>query len=243
VHNVVSLSQNQTVLYKNIQMFILLKLSQLKPQLLRQNLNFIHNFSKTTILTKNYFEYSTSGSCNHPNSKSLRFQTRFSEKTIALNYKRNRFFPTLLNKALRHTYLSLSLGIFWSFFSKPKSFKKSKQLYLLLTHFFQKLIRHTLIPKLTLLVKFVPKYFTELITILLTNGSVLENSSNPFTSQTPGSASGNNKVNHPSPLPLVTITRIIFSKTKNYGITKTRKKGTVKRKILRKVYKNNSITD
>jgi hypothetical protein len=39
-------------------------------------------------------------------------------KTLLLSYKRNKFFPSLINTTLNHTYVTLSLGIFFTFFFK-----------------------------------------------------------------------------------------------------------------------------
>merc|ERR1712170_58750 len=146
--------------------------------------------------------------------------------TLLLNFKRFRFFPTLLNYRNKHTYIPLSLGMFLGYFSKPKSFKKSKQLYILLSSFFKKLLIHTQIRYLTLIVKFIPKYLTELITNLQSQNAIyLENTSLLTTNYN------------------IIIKNIIFSTTKNYFLKKLPKKGKLKRKVVRKIIKNNSIID
>ena len=50
---------------------------------------------------------------------------------------------------------------------KPRSFRKSKQLYNLLINFFRKLVLYVGVKKLSILVKFVPKYFSELLSMFI----------------------------------------------------------------------------
>merc|ERR1711976_98609 len=150
----------------------------------------------------------------------------FLNKSLLLNFKRFKFFPTLLNSKKNHTYITLSLGLFLSYFLKPKSFKKSKQLYILLITFFKKLLIHTQIRYLTLIVKFIPKYLTELITNLQSQNAIyLENTSLLTTNYN------------------IIIKNIIFSTTKHHFLKKLPKKGKLKRKVVRKIIKNNSIID
>lgn len=146
------------------------------------------------------------------------------------SFKRNKFFPTLLSLT-GHTYTTLSLGTFFNFFLKPKSFKKSKQLYILLISFLRKLIIYSNITSIVLRVKFIPRFFPELIN-LFTNKS-LTTYQNPFSQL----------IINEKPNQTPQITNIVFTNTKPYGIFKKRKKGVVKRKVLRKVYKNNNIID
>jgi hypothetical protein len=129
----------------------------------------------------------------------------------------------------------MSLGLFWSFFAKPKSFKKSKQLYLLLINFFRKLLLHTNLQKTVLLIKYVPKYLPELLNTLLQKK--LSTHTNPFSSNSYISPHNDSIKN------CVTISNIIFKKTKPYTPPEKRKKGVVKRKVLRKIIKNNNIID
>jgi hypothetical protein len=93
-------------------------------------------------------------------------------------------------------------------------------------------MQHVELLKCTLLVKFTPKYFSEMLNILLTK-EVSTSYINPFTN-----------ANQPFPdAKTLLVKKIIFLKNKKYGFKKTKKKGIIKRKILRKVFKNNSITD
>jgi hypothetical protein len=152
-------------------------------------------------------------------------------KVFLWSFKRNRFFPTLLSN-LGHTYTTLSLGSFLHFFLKPRSFRKSKQLYTLLINFFRKIILYVGISKLSISVKFVPKYFSELLSMFSRRNS------NPYLHPFTNIITDEN-FNKKT----FTITNILFFNTKPYGFFRKKKKGVVKRKILRKVFKNNAIID
>jgi hypothetical protein len=155
-------------------------------------------------------------------------------KTLLLSFKKGRFFPTLLSLHGRHTYITSSLGIFLPFFLKPKSFKKSKQLYTLLAHFFRKIILYTSIKSLNIHVNHVPKYFSEILNIILLKNLNLYK--HPFTE---------NSINEKDMTSDNTfkISNLVFFKTKLYGSIKLRKRGVLKRKVTRKVIKNNYIID
>ena len=161
-------------------------------------------------------------------------------KNLLLNFKRYKFFPAIYNNH-GHTYTILSLGIFLYFFQKPKSFKKSKQLYLLLTQFLKKLIFYSGLVNYKIIVKHTPKYLKEMLNILLINR--LNIHTNPFSSTSNWVNSGGNSVENVTKHQIPFINNLVFFNTKHYGYSKTRKKGTVKRKIYRKVIKNNLITD
>lgn len=176
------ISQHKTIFFKNFKSYLPFKILKLSFILNNYTLNLCKQLSRllypTLLFNNSYMFYHF----NKFFSKKKQFNknqfTVFSGKenllrlnTLSLNFKRNRFFPTLFNKTLNHTYASLSLGLFLPFFIKPKSFKKSKQLYLLLTQFFHKLLKCIRLTEITLLVKFIPKYLLELVSILLTSTS------------------------------------------------------------------------
>jgi hypothetical protein len=137
-----------------------------------------------------------------------------------------------------HTYVTTSLGLFFSFFLKPKSFKKSKQLYLLLINFFKKLIKHLGLIEVLVYVKYIPKYFLELINLLFRNE--IKTYTHPFTKLPAVITTDNNKYINSYAFFLK---KLIFLNNKRYSFAKFKKKGVIKRKIIRKVYKINSIID
>jgi hypothetical protein len=160
-----------------------------------------------------------------------------SNKILLFSFKRNKFFPTLLTVISNHTYVTASLGLFFSFFLKPKSFKKSKQLYLLLINFFKKLIKHLGLFEVLVYVKYTPKYFSELVNLLFRNE--IKTYTHPFTKLPLTPITTTNISNSHS----FFLKKLVFLNNKKYGFIKFKKKGVVKRKIIRKVYKTNFITD
>jgi len=165
-----------------------------------------------------------------PTSNNISLKSNAVEKKLLLNFKKNKFFPTLLN-TLGYNYITLSLGTFAHFFNKPKSFKKSKQLYILLVNFLKNLLFYTKILYVSIYVKYIPKYFSEILnTLTSTSTTYLQN---PY----------NKNFNLEKKNSLMQIKNLIFINTKPYGFFKNRKKGVIKRKISRKVFTNNNITD
>jgi hypothetical protein len=186
-----------------------------------------------------YFTYFFSTNISYFFLKNITLNSLLT-KTFIINYKRFRFFPTLTNSNYKHTYISLSLGLFKSFFLKPKSFKKSKQLYLLSAHFFRKLFIFTRLLTLKVVVKYVPKYLSEILNVLLQS---VTNDLYPVHSLLTTDTQTNNMPGPSLQHPNTTLKHIMFIKTKHYGFLKTKKRGKVKRKVSRKVIKNNNITD
>ena len=181
----------------------------------------------TLIFLQNSINYSNL--CSHTKLKIFS-----NQKILLLSFKKGRFFPTLLSTS-GHTYITSSLGLFLPFFLKPKSFKKSKQLYILLAHFFRKIIIYSGIKILNLHVNHVPKYFSEILNIILLKNSNFYK--HPFTE---------NIINEKSTLSsndTFKILNLLFFKTKLYGSRRLRKKGVLKRKVTRKVIKNNNMID
>ena len=152
-------------------------------------------------------------------------------KILLLNFKRNKFFPSILSsKGI--SYITLSLGMFSKFFLKPKPFKVNKQVYLLLISFLRKVLIYTFIKNISLNIKKVPKYFNELI------GHIVQPSVNfythPFSKET---------VDEKVKKTYFTWTNVLFLNSRPYGKIKFKKKGRLKRKISKKITLLNSISD
>ena len=225
-------SNNNSLLpfYKNSKLYLNYVLHRyfiLKKFYLNLSINFTLTYTKIFI-HKNFKSLNTL-----LNSKTLTNNFLVPTKSLIMSFKRHKFFPTLISNAVQkgHTYSTLSLCFFLQFFHKPKSFKKSKQLYLLLINFFKKLFLYASINVVSLKIKFIPKYLIELLNILLS--PVLKSHVKPFTNTL-----SSDYTNQP-----IFLKNLIFYSTKHYGFIKNRKKGVVKRKVTRKVFKNNSILD
>ena len=156
---------------------------------------------------------------------------KINNKILLLNFKRNRFFPSVLNSN-GLSYVTLSLGMFSKFFFKPKPFKKSKQVYLLLTGFLKKIIFYASLKNISLSIKKIPKYLNSIIN-QLTQPSI-------------------NFYNHPFSGEFIDEKKrklhfnwfnIFFVNNRPYGTIKTKKKGRLKRKITKKIILSNYIND
>jgi len=83
----------------------------------------------------------------------------------------------------------------------------------------------------SIFVKYTPRYFLELLDLLILN--------DPNFYKDPFSNLLINNVFGKTP----NVYNIVFFNTKNYGFLKKRKRGVLKRKVHRKVIKNNLIID
>ena len=152
-------------------------------------------------------------------------------KTLALNFTRNRFFPTL-RTVLGETYFFLSLGLLSKFLLKGKSFTKSKTVFLLLASFLRKILLFSSFKNLYLFVNRTPLYFKEVMSTI--NDSVVNIYKNPFSTAL---VSEKETVN-PFTFPV-----IVFTNNKPYGFMKTKQKGRLKRKISRRLTMINRVLD
>ena len=156
---------------------------------------------------------------------------KISNKILLLNYKRNRFFPSILNiNGL--SYINLSLGMFSKFFFKPKPFKKSKQVYLLLISFLRKIVIYAFIKNLSLNIKKIPKYLNDIITHLTEPSINFYN--HPFSGEFIDEKKKKIHFNW---------FNIFFVNNRPYGVVKKKKKGRLKRKITKKITLSNYIND
>ena len=154
-----------------------------------------------------------------------------TQKTLALNFKRNRFFPTL--RTLKgELYIFLSLGMFIKFFNKSKSFLKSKAMYLILASFFRKILMFGSFKNLVLTISKTPVFLKEIMTTL--NDPVISIYKNPFSEA---------EINEKSYINKFKFSFIMFCNNKPFGPLKLKKKGRLKRKISKKVTLMNRITD
>jgi hypothetical protein len=151
---------------------------------------------------------------------------------LSFNFKRRRFFPAI--KTIQKTNLFYaSLGIFFSFFKKKKSFLKSKIMYIILTNFLRKILLFSYISLFIMEIKHIPKYLMEIINALLepTQKFYL----NPFKS--------NLRVNELEWRPTFTFYATIFNYKSDPKLVKLPQKGRLKRKITKKIILLNNVLD
>jgi len=154
-----------------------------------------------------------------------------AQKALSFNFSRNRFFPTI-RTLTGETYLFLSLGLFMKFFTKSKSFMKSKAMYLLLASFLRKVLMFSSFKILYLIVKKTPVYLKEMMSTL--NDSVVSIYKNPFS----GDLVDEKTFHTPFKFSM-----FFFLNNKAYGKVKVKKKGRLKRKITKRLVLLNRITD
>jgi hypothetical protein len=148
-----------------------------------------------------------------------------------LNFRRNRFFPSL--KVFNgETYLSLSLGLFSSFFHKGKFFIKNKAVYLVVASFLKKILMYASLTNLILFVQKIPLYLQEILSTL--NNPVVSLYKHPFGDEIIDENNFRNEFY---------FDYFFFLNNKSYGFMKTRKRGRVKRKILKRIVAVNRLTD
>ena len=159
---------------------------------------------------KNFFTYlffRTSG---------LYLNSSFNPSYILnLNFKRSRFFPSFQENMHSKTVIfNSSLGITSRYFSKKKSYLRSKASYILSSSYVSKILNNINIRSLVLKIVNIPKFINNILKILI-----------------------------PSNSKSLKIDYIIFSSSKAFCIRKKRKKGRLKRKISKRLFVLNSITD
>lgn len=152
-------------------------------------------------------------------------------KTLALNFKRNKFFPNIrhLNG---YNFVFASLGMFMKFFNKPKSFIKTKTMYLILASFLRKILIFSKFKNLILTISRIPVFLKEIINTI--NEPVINIYKNPFTESLIQEKNIINKFK---------FSYILFLNNKNFGNHKLKKKGRLKRKITKRIILSNRLID
>ncbi len=154
-----------------------------------------------------------------------------TQKTLALNFKRRRFFPTI--RTLKgENYIFLSLGMLSKFFNKNKSFLKTKTMYLLLMSFFRKILLFSSLTSLILTISKTPVYLKEMLTTL--NSPVTKIYKHPFDDI---------DINEKVLINPFKFSFILFFNNKPFGQLKRKKKGRLKRKISKKLTLINKLMD
>tara|TARA_B100000787_G_C16141583_1_gene272262 strand:- start:433 stop:999 length:567 start_codon:yes stop_codon:yes gene_type:complete len=163
-----------------------------------------------------------------------KFNLYFSRlTTLFLNFKRKKFFPGIYGK-LNKTYTQLSLGMLFKYSQKGKAFLKSKAAYILLTSFLRKILLYSSVNKLNFNIRRTPKYLKDILSTIFTPGNA------PYVHP----LESNNRIIFENKLNnTLNVYNLIFLKNKSYCKMKTKKKGRVKRKILKKLLMVNKVTD
>ena len=152
---------------------------------------------------------------------------------IFFTFKRGRFFVNLTNFNKTKNYLFISTGMFIQYFQYKKSLRKNKILKVLIAKYLRKFL-------LILQLKYVSLHFSStpvMLQEILTNltAPLIKPLKNPLTLKT---------IDEDQSFTFrFTFLYFFFQKSKNFGIFKLKKKGRVKRRILRKLIKINNVLD
>lgn len=154
-----------------------------------------------------------------------------SNDLLTLNYKRRNFFPSVSSRNGK-VLVTSSLGLFSKMLNKGKSFIRNKSIYLMSAMFLRKLLIYSSIKQLTIFIKRQPLYFNEILSTLFK--PVINVYKHPF----------NNRLVDEKFLDTnFTFRNIIFLQNKNYTNYKTRKRGRLKRRIMKRLIKVNNVLD
>ena len=164
------------------------------------------------------------------------FTNRVNKRFLLhLNFKRNRYFPQLLDFSSKNTIFNASLGVVSRYFSKKKNFLRSKSSYVLLSTYVRRLLINIKVLSLDLKITGLPVYLNTLIKSVLSPSNSLYK--DPF---------GSGVINENSDFQnSLKFNYVYFFNNKFFGFKslKTKKKGRLKRKISKKIVFGNSIID
>lgn len=151
---------------------------------------------------------------------------------LILTFTANRLFVNLQNLA-RKNYLFLSTGLFIKFFEKKKSLKKTKTIKLLIGKFLRKIFFISKIKNATLIIKKNPLFLLEILNIF--NVPIVHKFFDPVSKCITEEESSN--------YPWFKFLYFVFLDNKDFSNNKKKKRGRIKRKILRKLILENKIID
>lgn len=158
-----------------------------------------------------------------------------SKYCLDLTFLRNRFFPQLVTIVNTRTIFNASLGIISGYFSKKKSFLRSKASYVLLAVYLRRILVSANLNSLELRVKGLPLHLKAILKNILSKSNVLyKDPYNPVVIKNELSEHFNFCLN---------FSYVVFVNSKFHGNHKVKQKGRLKRKIARRVSSLNSILD
>jgi len=152
---------------------------------------------------------------------------------IFFTFKRGRFFLNLTNFNKKKNYLFLSTGMFIQYFQYKKSLRKNKILKVLISKYLRKFLLILQLKYVSLHFSSTPIMLQEIILNLTT--PLIKPLKNPLTLKVIDE-------DQSSQFRFIFL-YFFFQKSKNFGTFKLRRKGRVKRRIIRKLIKINNVLD
>ena len=148
-----------------------------------------------------------------------------------INYKRRNFFPNI-SSSKGQVVVTTSLGLFSKMLNKGKSFIRSKMVYLITMSFFRKVLIYSSFRNLSLFIKNEPLYLNELLSTLFK--PVIGFYKHPFN---------NYLVDEKLIKTSYRFNNILFINNKKFTVQKTRKRGRLKRRIIKRLVSINKVLD
>lgn len=166
------------------------------------------------------------------NFKKLKVKKKKLLYYLTFSFTNNKIFINLANFNKKN-YFFLSNGLFIKFFEKKKSFKKNKILKILIAKHLRKVFIMSRVTNIILIAKSAPIFLLEMLTFI--------NTAIPHKFQDP--VTGEVIEEKKNITPIIKFSYFIFKENISFSKNKEKKKGRIKRKILRKVVSSNKITD
>jgi hypothetical protein len=151
---------------------------------------------------------------------------------IYFTFNRTRLYINLWDKK-RRNYVSLSVGLFVKFFEKKRSLKKNRMFRFLLVRFFRKLLIVSGIKNVLIVCKKTPRDLPEIFNFLC----------RPLRAPFFDPIKGQIITESPDKYHRFDMRYLHFCQSVSFTSMKFRKKGRLKRKISRKVIKQNRMSD
>lgn len=229
-----SLDRVQKILKsKSIKLFFS-KIEKLKPLFFAESSSFYKKWSTSFNLYQLIFfspiwdGLLTLKSLN----KSLIFKKFYR---LFFTFRNRRFFVNLTNFNQSKNYLFLSTGMFIQYFQYKRSLRKNKLLKILIAKYLRKFFLILQLKYISIHFNSTPLLLQELITNITT--PLIKPLKNPLTHK----VIDEDHVSSSQPRFLFLF--FFFQKSKNFGIHKFKRKGRIKRRILRKLIKMNNVLD
>lgn len=193
----------------------------------RYRYKFIHNF----LYLYSFFFISTSMDLFHIR-KIIKTKKQRALHYLILNFINNKLIINLQNKK-RRNYFFLTSGLFIKFFERKKSFKKNKTIKFLMAKYLRKLFIVSRINSLILIIKKNPINFLEILKFI--NTPVIHKFPDPVEEEIIEETS--------TKFLWIKFLYFAFLDTKDFSKNKQKKRGRIKRKILRKLVFENKLVD
>lgn len=210
--------KNSTLLIKKTNSF-------LKTSVHKRNYALDFIFIYNNLIMRSYIEIFY----NLSRLKKLRKKSLYY---LVLSFPKNRMFINILNFKKKN-FLFLSSGLFIKFFEKRKSFKKNKTIKILMAKYLRKIFIMTRLKNLIMVSKSTPTSLVEFLTFL--NTPIVHKFNDPLTNEVIEEKQQR--------LPVIKFLNFLFINNINFSNNKSKSKGRIKRKILRKIVSTNSIVD